>query len=96
MKPINKVIERLNQILSARVPDRELVFSFQNEIWHNEVIKDEALKEILSELALDYYEPNEEWRKENRSFYGEEKLSEIIDVAVQRIMNYSRSTEGKI
>lgn len=58
----------------------ERIKSFQNEVWDDESIKDEALHEILSELAydLDFYETNEEWRKEDPSYQGDGRLKKEI------------------
>ena len=39
--------------------------------------------ELLGDLSvdLDYYEPNPEFRVEDPSFYGEERLKELLDQA---------------
>ena len=42
--------------------------------------------ELLGDLSvdLDYYEPDEKARREDASFYGEERLKELIDQALAR------------
>jgi hypothetical protein len=89
MKSTIEIIENLHKILSEREPVRmELIKSFQNEVWEDESIKDEALNEILSELAydLDFYEPKEEWRKEDPSYYGDDRLEKEIKMAIQKLL----------
>jgi hypothetical protein len=88
MKSTIEIIESLYKILSEREPVRiELIKSFQNEVWDNESIKNETLNEILSGLAydLDFYEPNEEWRKEDPSYYGDDRLEKEIKIAIQKL-----------
>lgn len=92
MKSTVEIIECLNKILSESEPVRtELIKSFQNEVWDDESIKDEALNEILSELAydLDFYEPNEEWRKEDLSYYGYDRLKKEITKAIKKLQDQS-------
>lgn len=59
----------------------EHIRSIQNLIWNDESIEDENINNILTDIAhvLDFYEPNEERRKEDSSYYGDEKLNEEID-----------------
>lgn len=92
MKSIVEIIESLNKILSESEPVRtELIKSFQNEVWDDESIKNEFLNEILSELAydLDFYEPNEEWRKEDPSYYGDDRLKKEIRKAIKKLKQQS-------
>lgn len=94
MKSIVEITQSLNLILDVQDAERiELVGKFQYEIWNDESIKDEKLNEILSELAydLDFYEPNEEWRKKSSSYYGEERLEELIKLGIQKIEEHSKS-----
>jgi hypothetical protein len=88
MKTTAEMIQRLDYILNASQPERMgLVKKFQNEIWNDESIQDERLNEILSELAydLDFYEPNEEWKKESPNYFGDERLEELIRRGIQKI-----------
>ncbi|AFM13442.1 hypothetical protein [Turneriella parva] len=53
------------------------VQNFQNKIWNDEFDNmPENEKEILRTLAydLDYYEPAQELRSEDPSYYGDERL----------------------
>jgi hypothetical protein len=88
MQSIIEIIENLNKILSEREPVRiQLIKSFQNEIWDDVSIKDEVLNEILSTLAydLDFYEPNEEWRREDPSYYDNNRLEKEIKIAILKL-----------
>lgn len=62
-----------------------LIFEFQELIWN-----DENANEILSGLAydLDFYEPNEELRKEDPSYYGDDRLEEVKS-AIQKLQEQS-------
>ena len=76
--------------LEMSEPERsKIFFRFQDFIWHyNPTKSEEDLCEILNELAvcLDDYEPNPEWRKDCPGhYYGEEKLIENIQEALQAI-----------
>ena len=80
MKSNVELIQLLQTLLGAehRVK-QDLIRKFQDEVWNDESIQDETLNEILSELAydLDFYEPNEEWRKESLSYYGDD-IAEFV------------------
>lgn len=96
MKSTVEIIQSLNYILDAQHPERtELVKKLQNAIWNDESIQDERLNEILSELAydLDFYEPNEEWKKESPNYYGDERLEELIKLGMQKIEEYSKASQ---
>jgi hypothetical protein len=88
MKTNIELIQSLQSILEAEHPNRaKLVKRFQDEIWNDESIQDETLNEILSEFAydLDFYEPNEEWRKEDLSYYGDNKLEKVVKSVIQKL-----------
>lgn len=72
----------LVQILQDKKNRDNLIKKFQEEIWNND-----NANEILSELAydLDFYEPNEDWRKENSSYYGDERLEQEIKLALEKL-----------
>lgn len=89
-----EIVKSLNKILAEQEPVRiELVKSFQNKVWSNADVKDEILNEILSELAydLDFYEPNAALRKEDISYYSDERLTELIKTGIRRIEEYSKT-----
>lgn len=79
-------MEILEQILENKQNRRTLIKEFQELIWN-----DENANEILSELAydLDFYEPNEEWRKESLSYYGDDRLEEVVKTVIQRLQEQS-------
>jgi len=71
----------LYKILDSNGSLREsIIKDFQNTIWNEESVADDELDEILSDLAmdLDFYEPNPEYRKEHFSYYGDEKLDDLL------------------
>ncbi len=72
----------LEQILKEKHNPSTLIKKFQELIWN-----DENANEILSELAydLDFYEPNEEWRKEDPSYYGDVQLEALIKQALHKL-----------
>ena len=92
MKSNIELIQLLQTVLGTehRVK-QELIKKFQDEVWNDESIQDETLNEILSELAydLDFYEPNEEWRKESLSYYGDDRLEEVVKTAIQKLQEQS-------
>jgi hypothetical protein len=92
-----EIIEILNKILVEKEPVRiKLIEDFQNRIFNEENISDEALCEIVADLAynLDFYEPNDEWRKQDSSFFDGERLEEILKAEIIRIENLTKSTTG--
>jgi len=94
MKSSVELIQLLQVVLSTEYPIKQkLIKEFQDEVWNNERIHDDTFNEILSELAydLDFYERNEEWRKEDSSYYDDDKLEIIIKTAVQNYEDQARS-----
>ena len=80
--------EILEKILLDIKNRSTLIKEFQERIWNGKDYEhDKNINEILSELAydLDFYEPNEEWRKESLSYYGEDRLKEEIKSALGKI-----------
>ena len=63
----------------------------QNIIWDSEATQDESLNDILAYTAyvLDFYEPNEEWRKEDISYYGDERLEQELKSAIVKLEEYT-------
>jgi len=86
---VDKLIQILCQILNSKMFRLYNVNQFVKLVneFHEEIPRD--IFEIFDELALDlqYYEPNEEWRKEDLSFYGDERLEKEINVALAKIEN---------
>lgn len=75
-------MEILKKILTDKVNRKQLISEFQELIWN-----DENASEVLSELAydLDFYEPNEKSRKEDPSYYGDERLEEEIKLVINKL-----------
>ena len=74
----------LEKILTNKLNRKRLISEFQESIWN-----EKNANEILIELAhdLDFYEPNEEWRKQEPSYYGDERLEQEIKLALQKLNN---------
>jgi hypothetical protein len=69
--------------------DREaLVREFQRQVWDSEGPED-AVWEVLGDLAydLEFWVPNPEWRKEDLSYYGDERLEAEIRSALDKLDN---------
>lgn len=79
-------MEILEKILVDKINRKQLISEFQELIWN-----DENANEVLSELAydLDFYEPNEKWRNEDQSYYGDEQLEEEITIVLQKLKEQS-------
>ena len=75
-------MEILERILNNALNRKELIKEFQNLIWN-----DEESIDILKDLAydLDFYEPNEILRKEDPSYYGDERLEKEIKEVLQKL-----------
>jgi hypothetical protein len=75
-------MEILKKILQDKQNRIGLIKELQKAIWN-----DDNANEILSELAydLDFYEPHEERRKEDASYYGDERLEKEIKTAMKKL-----------
>jgi hypothetical protein len=83
-----ELIQLLQSILEAQHSNRaKLVIEFQHKVWNEENLPDKKLNELLSGLAydLDFYESNEEWRKESPNYFGDEKLENLIKSEIDKI-----------
>ena len=65
---------------------KALVAEFQRQVWDAERPED-AVWEVLSDLAydLDFWVPNPEWRKQDLSYYGDERLEAEIRSALEKL-----------
>ncbi len=78
----------LEEILVSDNNKLELMASFQQRIWHGEAFSlDERINSLLQDLAydLDYYEPNENFRIECASYYGDAKLKVELLAVIEKI-----------
>ena len=84
----------LLQILHTKELDRKkIIEKFQNYVWKEELIEmNSDIMDIFITLAYDlnYYEPNEEWRKEDKAFYDENRLKIEISEALEKLKNVEK------
>jgi hypothetical protein len=86
---IDRLIKLLNiALLSLGETRLNAIKEFQNTVWDDNSIDDENINDILTDIAyiLDFYEPNEEWRKEDPGYYGDDKLEEVLKIAIQKLI----------
>ncbi len=86
MTPIVSRYASKTNIGADRFGRKKLIKEFQEKVWNSET-PDEPGFEILSELAfdLDFYEPDEKRRREDFSYYGDERLNTEIELAIQKL-----------
>lgn len=88
-------MEILKNILSDKDKREALINEFQEKVWNGTGYSaDERINEILIELAydLDFYEPNEDWRKDDPSYYGE-RLKQEIHSALKKLKKYQEASQ---
>ena len=91
MISLAEIIDNLHKIIETKKPSKtKLLSSFQSKIFTDESISDEFSNEILTEPAydLDFYEPNDEARKENYSYCGSENLAQLVTSALKTLIRY--------
>jgi hypothetical protein len=74
-------VEQVRKILDSKDNRKKLISEFQNSVWD-----DENADEVYRELAydLDFYEPNEKYRKESTSFYDDKQLEELLNAVLKK------------
>ncbi len=72
----------LEDILRDKAHRKQLIAEFQQMVW-----ADENASTLLSELAydLDFYEQDDRLRKEDVSYYGDERLEEEITAVLEKL-----------
>jgi hypothetical protein len=78
----------LYDILNNRQERGALVRRFQEYIWNgNPKFKSLQEENILQDLAydLDFYQADEKLRREDASFYGDEKLEQEVKLAITKL-----------
>jgi len=88
---LEKLKEILCKALLMSVNERVLqIKEFQSIVWNDSSIQEEKLNDILTDIAyeLDFYEPNEIWRKESPNYYGDEQLEDVLKKAMEKIELY--------
>lgn len=87
---IKDIENLLREIIASKSDQKksELISRFQNHFFLEEYdFGNELFDEILVNLAydLEYYEPNPLLRKEDPSFYGDEKLEKKLNDVLEKI-----------
>jgi hypothetical protein len=77
------------KILHDKLNRQKLISEFQEMVWSSEVNN-----ELLSQLAydLDFYEPDDVLRDEDRSFYGDIELEVLLKEFLEK-MNFKESNK---
>jgi len=85
-------MEHLTSMLKEAVKNparrQSLIATFQREVWNLEKVeKPDRVREVLQELAydFDFYVPDPALRREDPSYYGDERLVEEIEAALRRL-----------
>ena len=70
---------------------------YQDQIWNDVLIEDEELNETLTAAAydLDFYEPDDKLRRESSSYYGDEKLLNILNSLNKKIEGFEKRLRQK-
>ncbi len=72
-------MEILERILSNREERSTLIRQFQEKVWNEGGYSND----------LDFYEPKKAWRKESKSYYGENRLEEEIKATLSKLEELS-------
>lgn len=87
---LNEILEKLHEILNVK-PGKvrgELVRKFDDIIFLRDDIEvSDNIEDVLIDLAheLEYYVSDPIWRKENRTYFGDEELVHKINTALLKI-----------
>lgn len=86
------MIDMIRRILEDKLYRDQHIRQFQEVIWNRG--GEGPYFEILGALALglDYYEPDESLRREDSSFYGEDRLEQEILQALRELEKLERRT----
>ena len=92
MLTINTLKKLLQKALSSSdiFEKQKYTDQFRNLVYDDTSIQDEKLDELIMEIAydLEFYVPNEEWRKEDTIYYGPDKLKSVLTLAIQKLEKY--------
>ncbi len=89
MKILFDILKNKNQRYS-------LIKKFQERIWNDDKYSNNKMvNEVLKDLAydLDFYEPDDNLRKESASYYGDARLEEEIKAALRKIEYYTKAKD---
>lgn len=87
---VNEILLKLQGILDANDEKRgALIFQFQESVWNEIVFDNKDLEEFLSTLAydMDFYVAKAHLRKESASYYGNKRLFDEVNRAINYIEN---------
>ena len=76
-------MEILEKILKYKLNRKELVKQFQEQVWNNQITRNEILLDLAYDL--DFYEPDSALRSGDPSYYGDEKLEEEVKLALEKL-----------
>jgi len=86
---LNRVREILNAILQEGSDRQDLILElerFTNGLEERDGVPESLLMELADlVLDLDDYEPNPVYRSEDRAYYGDEKLVELVTGFLKRM-----------
>lgn len=83
MDNLKRAIRLLDEIIENPEMLQSNISKFQHIVWHESNHDNKSESKYWSSLGdlaydLEYYEPNPEWRKEDLSYYGDERAIEEI------------------
>ncbi len=89
---MEEIINLLAQILNENDDKKKqnLIYDFQKKVLQEELYSiPDTDQTFLGDLAfqLDDYEPNETYRKQDESYYGNIELREILEKALKKLKN---------
>lgn len=76
------MIELIKQILKDKPNRQKHIIEFQRKVWDNDV-NDEMFSDLA--LDLDYYEPDENLRKEDAAYYGDDRLEKELNDFLRKL-----------
>ncbi|GEM_PF-1718919 len=87
---LDEIKEKLLEILNEKPGEirGDLVRKFDDEIFlRDDIDVRDEVEDVLTDLAdeLEYYVSNSLWRKQHRSYFGDEELELKINTALQKI-----------
>jgi len=92
---LNEIKEKLLEILNEKPGEirGDLVRKFDDVIFlRDDIDVSDDVENVLIDLAdeLEYYVSNSLWRKEHRSYFGDEELEMKINTTLQKIEDLSK------
>lgn len=91
MNYIAEIRELLLKIKSTQGDWRaQYISRLQDKIWEEAPVDDADLTSALANLAgdLNFYESDERDRDRELGYYGDERLAEVLDAALEKVEGY--------